>query len=100
MTPVKKPGRGLGRGLSALLGDMPELPPAGSAEAVRSLPVEMLEPGPFQPRGPIDPVPLQELADSIREHGVLQPILVRPKPGRDGHYEIIGGERRWRAAQL
>ncbi|HYH45229.1 MAG TPA: aminotransferase class I/II-fold pyridoxal phosphate-dependent enzyme, partial [Thermoanaerobaculia bacterium] len=67
----------LGRGLSALLGDMPDLPPAADrAEALRSLPVEMLEPGPFQPRGPIEPTPLQELADSIREHGVLQPILV------------------------
>ena len=61
----------------------------------------MLEPGPFQPRGPMEPAPLQELADSIREHGVLQPILVRPKPGANGQrYEIIGGERRWRAAQL
>ena len=60
----------------------------------------MLQPGPFQPRGPIDPGPLQELADSIKEHGVLQPILVREKPGARGEYEIIGGERRWRAAQL
>ena len=60
----------------------------------------MLEPGPFQPRGPIEPGPLQELADSIAEHGVLQPILVRPKPDAPGHYQIIGGERRWRAAQL
>ena len=51
---------------------------------VRALPIEMLEPGPFQPRGPMEPAPLQELADSIREHGVLQPILVRPKPGGDG----------------
>lgn len=102
-TPAKKMPR-LGRGLSALLGDMPEpstAPPGGgSADAVRGLPIELLEPGPFQPRGPIDPAPLQELADSIREHGVLQPILVRPKPGEDGRYEIIGGERRWRAAQL
>lgn len=96
-----KPPR-LGRGLSALLGDAPIPPSPGSAstEGLRSLPIEMLEPSPFQPRGPIDPGPLQELADSIREHGVLQPILVRPKPGAEGQYEIIGGERRWRAAQL
>jgi ParB family chromosome partitioning protein len=62
----------------------------------------MLEPGPFQPRGAMDQAPLQELAASIREHGVLQPILVRPKPGGGGQrrYEIVGGERRWRAAQL
>jgi ParB family chromosome partitioning protein len=99
-TTVRKAPR-LGRGLSALLGEAPIAPaaPAGS-EALRSLPIEKLEPGPFQPRGPIDPTPLQELADSIREHGVLQPILVRPKPDQDGHYQIIGGERRWRAAQL
>jgi ParB family chromosome partitioning protein len=77
---------------------------APDGAAVRALPIEMLEPGPFQPRGPMEQAPLQELADSIREHGVLQPILVRPKPGGGGggqrRYEIVGGERRWRAAQL
>jgi len=91
----------LGRGLSALLGDAPggdAAQPGG--EGIRTLPVEMLEPGPFQPRGPIDPGPLQELANSIREHGILQPILAREKPGSPGRFEIIGGERRWRAAQL
>jgi ParB family transcriptional regulator, chromosome partitioning protein len=95
-------GPRLGRGLSALLGEAPApMPAAGATDAaVRALPIEMLEPGPFQPRGPMEQTPLQELADSIREHGVLQPILVRPKPGGDGRYEIIGGERRWRAAQL
>src|SRR4051794_9262425 len=92
-----KPPR-LGRGLSALMGEPPAAPTAG--ESLRTLPIEMLEPGPFQPRGPIDPAPLQELADSIREHGVLQPILAREHPERPGHYQIIGGERRWRAAQL
>ena len=70
-----------------------------AAGAIRALPIEALEPSPFQPRGPMDAAPLQELADSIREHGVLQPILVRPKPGGGGQYEIVGGERRWRAAQ-
>jgi ParB family transcriptional regulator, chromosome partitioning protein len=99
MTTVRKAPR-LGRGLSALLGEAPIFPAPGGAEALRSLPIEKLEPGPFQPRGPIDPTPLQELADSIREHGVLQPILVRPKPGEVDQYQIIGGERRWRAAQL
>ncbi len=87
----------LGRGLSALLG---EPPPLSTSTALRTLPIEHLEPGPFQPRGLIDPAPLQELADSIRAHGLLQPILVRPKPGQEDRYEIIGGERRWRAAQL
>lgn len=87
----------LGRGLSALFG---EVPASGGSDALRSMPIELLEPGPFQPRGLIDPTPLQELADSIRAHGILQPILVRPKPGQLDRYEIIGGERRWRAAQL
>ena len=89
----------LGRGLSALMGDLPAGPARGG-EGLRHIPIEMLEPGPFQPRGPMDTAPLQELADSIREHGVLQPILVREKPGVAGVFQIIGGERRWRAAQL
>ncbi|MBO1076694.1 ParB/RepB/Spo0J family partition protein [Roseomonas marmotae] len=93
----RKPSR-LGMGLSALLGDQPAPPASGATP--RTLPVEALEPGPFQPRGPIDQSGLAELAASIREHGVLQPILVRPKPGAPGTYQIIGGERRWRAAQL
>jgi ParB family transcriptional regulator, chromosome partitioning protein len=96
---MTRPPNRLGRGLSALLGDAPG-PGASSFEASRTLPVEALEPGPFQPRGPIEPGPLKELADSIAEHGVLQPILVRPKPEEAGRYQIIGGERRWRAAQL
>lgn len=91
----RKPAR-LGMGLSALLGE--DSSPA--AALPQSLPVEALEPGPFQPRGPMDEEALSELAASIREHGVLQPILVRPKPGGRGSYQIIGGERRWRAAQL
>ena len=94
---MSKPPNRLGRGLSALIGDATMQ--AGS-DATRTLPIAMLEPGPFQPRGPIDHGPLQELAASIAQHGVLQPILVRPKPDAPGHYQIIGGERRWRAAQL
>jgi ParB family chromosome partitioning protein len=92
----RKPSR-LGMGLSALLGDQPT---QATNSIPRTLPVEALEPGPFQPRGPIDQSGLAELAASIREHGVLQPILVRPKPGAPGSYQIIGGERRWRASQL
>jgi ParB family chromosome partitioning protein len=92
----KPPPSRLGRGLSALIPDAP----AGTESAtLRTLPIEALEPGPFQPRGGMDKASLQELADSIREHGILQPILARPKPGSPGTYEIIGGERRWRAAQ-
>lgn len=87
----------LGRGLSALFG---EASAPSTPDALRSVPIEFLEPGPFQPRGLIDPTSLQELADSIQAHGILQPILVRPKSGQIDRYEIIGGERRWRAAQL
>jgi ParB family transcriptional regulator, chromosome partitioning protein len=89
---MAKPPR-LGMGLSALLGDAP-------APAPRALPVASIEPGPFQPRIGMNDSALAELAASIRENGVLQPILVRPKPGSPGAYQIIGGERRWRAAQL
>jgi len=93
----RKPAR-LGMGLSALLGDDPAPAPAAGA-VPQTLPIESLEPGPFQPRGPMDDEALAELAASIEEHGVLQPILVRPKPNKPGAYEIIGGERRWRASQ-
>lgn len=98
---MKKPAR-LGMGLSALLGDAPVAVAATASpnDHQRMLPIEALEPGPFQPRGPMEPEALQELAESIREHGILQPILVRPKPGSSGVWQIIGGERRWRAAQL
>lgn len=100
--PRAKPAR-LGRGLSALLGEAPTDPAEGAVAAdgaQRSLPIEALEPGPFQPRMAMEPTALQELADSIRAHGLLQPILVRATPGTTGRYQIIGGERRWRAAQL
>lgn len=95
---MSRSGKPLGRGLSALLGDAP---PASSAGAgPRVLPIAALEPGPFQPRGAMDEGALAELAGSIREHGLLQPILARPKRGAAGQFQIIGGERRWRAAQL
>ncbi|MBE7210903.1 MAG: ParB/RepB/Spo0J family partition protein [Gluconacetobacter diazotrophicus] len=85
----------LGRGLAALLGER-----GPSEDGLRTLPVDTLEPGPFQPRQLIEPEPLQELADSIRARGLLQPILARPHPGRPGRYQIIAGERRWRAAAM
>jgi len=95
---MKKPAR-LGMGLSALMGDAPA-PSTAAAGPPRSLPIAVIEPGPFQPRMEPDRDALQELAASITEHGILQPLLVRPKPGAAGHYQIIGGERRWRAAQI
>jgi ParB family chromosome partitioning protein len=101
---TKRPPR-LGRGLSALLGEAAAPPQAHASrtdrggEGLRYLPIDALEPGPFQPRGGIEAGPIEELAASLREHGMLQPILVRPRPGMEGRYQIIGGERRWLAAQ-
>ncbi len=94
---MKDQPKRLGRGLAALLGDAAA--PAGSPTAVQTLPVELLEPSPFQPRREMDEVALGELAESILQRGVLQPLLVRPHPDKDGCFQIIAGERRWRAAQ-
>lgn len=91
----------LGRGLAALFGDAPPdaNPSAGAGTPRATLPVTVLEPGPFQPRTAMDPARLQELTESIRHQGVLQPILARPHPDQPGRYQIIAGERRWRASQ-
>ena len=100
MNPNPDRPRGLGRGLSALIGDEVAAVKGEPAlkKDLRSLPVAFLQPGRFQPRMTFDEQPLQELAASIKEKGVLSPILVRPiGPDR---YEIVAGERRWRAAQL
>ena len=94
--------RGLGRGLSALLGETVAEPVSVSGEGapagVRLLPVEMLSPNPDQPRKQFTPQDLEELTTSIRDHGLLQPILVRPWPGETDRWQIIAGERRWRAS--
>src|SRR5437879_13715701 len=108
----------LGRGLRALLADSPiakpsvavptsnhvsappptsPAPPAESREWVQHVPLTQIHPCPFQPRKSFEPEALKELADSIREQGILQPLVVRE---RNGHWELIAGERRWRAAQL
>ena len=90
--------RNLGRGLSALLGE-----DRGSSEGqggARHLDITKLHPGKYQPRRFMAEDDLKDLAQSIRELGILQPILVRDHPDRPGEYEIIAGERRWRAAQL
>ncbi|WP_108663860.1 ParB/RepB/Spo0J family partition protein [Acuticoccus kandeliae] len=88
----------LGRGLSALLGDVPAVDAAASAPErdPRRLPIESLRPNPANPRRSFHDEPLDELTQSIKERGVMQPLLVRRV---DDHYEIIAGERRWRAAQ-
>jgi ParB family transcriptional regulator, chromosome partitioning protein len=94
--------RGLGRGLSALMADVHLAGPEQMAtprKAELHLPVDKLEPNPQQPRLDFKREELESLADSIRQKGVIQPLIVRRKPGRDV-YEIVAGERRWRAAQL
>jgi ParB family chromosome partitioning protein len=88
--------KGLGRGLDALLGDVKS--EVGSSGDQKTLPVEQLQRGKYQPRNDIDPEKLQELANSIKAQGVIQPIVVREINA--DKYEIIAGERRWRAAQL
>jgi ParB family transcriptional regulator, chromosome partitioning protein len=89
--------RGMGRGLSALLAPAHENGAERESE-LREIPVELIGPNPRQPRRDFDEGSLVQLADSLRERGVLQPVLLRPVPG--GTYELIAGERRWRAAQL
>ena len=93
---VRGTSAGLGRGLSALLGDTPA--EASREGSVRMIDIAAIRPNPSQPRRHFDETALSELADSIRERGVLQPILVRVGPGGQG-FELIAGERRWRAAQ-
>jgi ParB family chromosome partitioning protein len=102
---TRKP-KGLGRGLDALLGeDSTALNNIGTAEKAPQTPnvlaVKLMRAGKYQPRTRMDEGALNELAESIRTQGIMQPILVRPLAGKDkGHYEIIAGERRFRAAQL
>ena len=119
----KKPSepKRLGRGLSSLLGEVPIAPAASenssgktakpadslsspggvsSGNQVRSLPIEWINPGPWQPRQIFEADALAELAVSIRQRGLIQPILVRENPKKPSRYELIAGERRWRAAQL
>lgn len=96
--------RGLGRGLSALMADV-KLDDASSFSDTTAapdllIPVERLLPNPDQPRRSFSEDALEELAESIREKGVIQPLIVRPSTSRQDQYEIVAGERRWRAAQL
>ncbi|PID34170.1 MAG: chromosome partitioning protein ParB [Thiotrichales bacterium] len=93
---VKKPG--LGRGLDVLLSSAKEAAQQPDEILLKKLPVEKIKPGEYQPRMSIDPEALQELADSIKAQGMVQPVVVRRITG--GEYELIAGERRWRAAQL
>jgi ParB family chromosome partitioning protein len=101
--------RGLGRGLNALFGEdtnsekqnegLPEVAFTESADQITTLPIEYIRPCSFQPRRHFDQSAIEELAKSIYVHGIIQPLTVRPVDGVENAYEIIAGERRWRAAQ-
>ena len=116
---TKKVHRGLGRGLSTLLGDaevrdlLQEHPISNkknkisktkpsntNSTTVKNIPIEWITSGPWQPRRNFDTMHLEELANSLVKQGVIQPILVRSTPGQENKYELIAGERRWRAAQI
>lgn len=108
--PLNPKERGLGRGLGALFGDEEvasttneieanDAPVSPSTTAQKKLGIEQIYPCPTQPRKEFNQTALKELAESIAEYGLLQPILVRPDPEQPGTYEIVAGERRWRAAQ-
>lgn len=94
--------RGLGKGLDALLNprSVKELDAGEHGDELTMLAVDLMQRGQYQPRKEIDKDALQELADSIQSQGLIQPILVRALPGKTTKYEIVAGERRWRAAQL
>ncbi|MFD1341194.1 ParB/RepB/Spo0J family partition protein [Litorisediminicola beolgyonensis] len=105
MTEKTLPRRGLGRGLSALMADVEPRPQEGPSpdaprRADRMIPIERIVPNPDQPRRHFTESQLEELAASIRVKGVIQPIIVRQKPGDADLYEIVAGERRWRASQM
>ena len=87
--------KGLGKGIGALLGDVTE---ERNDSPYKLLPIHKVEPNPHQPRKDFDEEELQALSDSIAQHGVMQPLTVRETAG--GYYQIIAGERRWRAARL
>jgi ParB family chromosome partitioning protein len=97
--------RGLGRGLSSLLGDEPAekggamAPGSAEPKPTNSLPVELMQPSPYQPRKHFDDEAFTTLVESVKDKGVLQPLLVRKDPNNEKRYEIVAGERRWRAAQ-
>src|SRR5690606_34164686 len=91
----------LGRGLAALIGeiDRPTEERTAPIPNERNIPIEFVTRNPRNPRRMFSEVELEDLAQSIREHGVVQPIVVRPAPGKPGEFELIAGERRWRATQ-
>lgn len=105
MSNVGKQKRGLGRGLSALMADIEPnskevLKTATSTKFDTLVPIEKINPNLNQPRRYFDESDLNDLADSIRSKGIIQPLVVRPHPNKNGEFEIVAGERRWRASQI
>ncbi|MGB0798200.1 MAG: ParB/RepB/Spo0J family partition protein [Planktomarina sp.] len=104
MSDSRKKQRGLGRGLSALMADIEPGPtqsmPERSGQLDRLVPIEQITPNPDQPRRTFVEQDLQDLSESIRSKGIIQPLIVRPHPTTTGSFQIVAGERRWRAAQL
>ncbi len=104
---AKRDRKGLGRGLSALMADIDTPKPDQSAPdaaevnrpAERTVPIDQIAPNPDQPRRAFSEDALNELAASIAEKGIIQPLILRPDPGQEGRFQIVAGERRWRAAQ-
>ena len=92
--------KGLGRGLSSLMGEVNEDQKENANLSETKIPISKLRPSPIQPRRIFEKASIAELADSIKSKGLVQPILVRPSESNPGEYEIIAGERRWRAAQV
>lgn len=103
---ANRKSRGLGRGLSALMADINEPETEETEETGQprrpdmTVPIESVHPNPDQPRRAFTQEALQELSDSIAEKGIIQPLIVRPDPRQDGAFQIVAGERRWRAAQM
>ena len=99
MAAAGKEKTSLGRGLATLLGDAHQYTRTTGSAAGQTVPVDKLRPNPMQPRRDFDTRSLEELTESVREKGIIQPLIIRPDPERDGGYMIVAGERRWRAAQ-
>ena len=104
MADKKTKSRGLGRGLSALMADVEpdraSQPAAGPRRPDMFVPIEKVTPNPDQPRRSFTKDQLEDLAASVSAKGIIQPLIVRPKPGSSDMFEIVAGERRWRAAQM
>ncbi len=97
MNKTENPRKALGRGLGALLPTRPPIPVAPADENARDIPIDLIDANPLQPRRTFEPARLEELAQSIRSNGIIQPLVVRRAGDR---YQLVAGERRWRAAKL